>query len=403
MSPSRGLLLEQATDIGFNSGAAFPIHDLEELDIPVLKGHDTDHLAVNVWAYPAPELQPLALPARQKLPTKSIALELVKETFSNYNQFLPLFDEDDFLREFELKYLTSNPRDAGWWACLNVVLSIAHRLRALRTLDPTHENFLASGYIQNALSVVSELSLSNHDLSAVQALVGMACILQGTSSPEPAAMLVAAALRLAQAMNLHRECSNPALTDTEAERRRRVFWKAYILDKDISLRTCRPFVQDDDDMDVRLPSNTGLEPYNVELFNCRIGLAVIQGQVYKQLYSIRAERQTRARRAMAAEELSSLLSYWKSNAQLESLEDSMMLPGSQLSGEVIHKVVLRLTYIHCLSMIDRHLLPTAQPPPSQQLSPSEVLLSPGTLYLAESRKAIRLIEVIPRGDRACVW
>ncbi|KAH0435626.1 fungal specific transcription factor [Colletotrichum camelliae] len=339
--------------------------------------------------------------SRGQLPSKAVALELVQETFNNYNRFLPLFDEEDFLREFHLKYSTSNPEDASWWACLNVVLSIAHRLRGLRTLNPTHENNLAGVYIKNALSIVSELNVAS--ISAVQALVGMAFILQGTPNPEPASMLVAAALRLAQALNLHREASDTSLTKEQAEIRRRVFWKVYVLDKDISLQTCRPFSQDDDDMDVRLPSNTNLDSCNVELFNHRVGLAIIQGQVYKRLYSIRAGRQTETQRAIAAQELSSVLSYWKSSAQLEPPEDFLILSGSRVAGEMIHKVVLRLTYIHCLTMIDRHLSPTARSPLDQELGWSGISLPPGSLCLAESRKAIRLIEAIPHGDCSCIW
>ncbi|KFA51649.1 hypothetical protein S40293_10128 [Stachybotrys chartarum IBT 40293] len=403
MSESQLPSPEQKSNLEFHFGVSSWAHDHGENDLSRLGGHITDGLAGTLWPHSAPELRPFFLPARQQLPTKAVALELVKETFSNYLRFLPLFDEDDFLKEFQLKYSTSNPGDAGWWACLNVVLSIAHRLRTLRTLDPTHDNILACGYIQNALGVVSELSVSNRSLSAVQALAGMACILQGTPNPEPASMLVAAALRLAQALDLHRECSSPGLTQSQAEKRRRVFWMVYVLDKDICLRTCRPFSQDDDDMDARLPSNTGFEPYNVDLFNYRIGLAVLQGQVYKQLYSIRAGRQTEIQRAIAAQELSSLLSYWKTNAQLESPEDSTILPGCQISGKMIHKLVLRLTYIHCLAMINRHLPPTARSPSNQELSWSEPLLPRGSLCLAESRKAIRLVEVIPRGDSSCIW
>lgn len=390
---------KQTSNLGFNLGVTFRVDDHNEPDLSMPGVYKTDRM----WPHPAPELHPVSLPAHQQLPTKAVALELIEEAFSNYNRFLPLFHEEDFLREFQLKYSTSNPGDAGWWACLNVVLSIAHRLRAIRTLDPTQEYILACGYVQNALSVISQLNVSDRSLSAVQALAGMACILQDTPDPEPAAMLVAAALRLAQAMNLHRECSSPGLTESQAEKRRRVFWKVYILDKDISLRTGRPFGQDDDDMDVRLPSNTSLEPGNLDLFNCRIGLALVQGQVYKQLYSVRAGRQTATQRAIAAQELSSLLSYWKSSAQLQLPEDSAILSGLQLSGEMIHKVVLRLTYIHCLTMIDRHLPPTAQSSSDQELSRSEPLSPPSSLCVAESRKAIRLVGAIPQGDCACVW
>lgn len=390
---------KQTSNLGFNLGATFRVPDHNETDWSTLGSYITDRM----WPHSAPESRPVSLPARQQLPSKAVAEELIEETFSNYNRFLPLFHEEDFLKEFHLKYSTSSPRDAGWWACLNVVLSIAHRLRAIRTLDPTQEHILAYGYAQNALSVVSELNVSDRSLSAVQALAGMACLLQGTPDPEPAAMLVAAALRLAQLMNLHRECSSPGFTDSEAEKRRRVFWKVYILDKDISLRTGRPFGQDDDDMDVRLPSKGNLEPGNLDLFNCRIGLALVQGQVYKQLYSVGAGRQTAAQRAIAAQELSSLLSYWKSSAQLEIPEDFATSPGFQLSGATIHKVVLRLTYLHCLTMIDRHLPPTAQSFSNQELSRSEPMSPPGSLCVAEARKAIRLIEAIPQGDCACVW
>lgn len=386
---------------GFDLDVASRAQNHGHPELSTVRGFVFDPVAGSPWPHPAPESRSVSLPARGQLPSKAIALELVQETFNNYNRFLPLFDEEDFLREFHLKYSTSDPEDASWWACLNVVLSIAHRLRGLRTSNPAHENNLAGVYIKNALSVVSELNLAS--ISAVQALVGMACILQGTPNPEPASMLVAAALRLAQALNLHREASDPSLTEKQAEIRRRVFWKVYILDKDVSLRTCRPFSQDDDDMDVRLPSHTNLDSCNVELFNHRVGLAVIQGQVYKQLYSIRAGRQTEAQRAIAAQELSSVLSYWKSSAQLEPPEDFLISSGSQVAGEMIHKVVLRLTYIHCLTMIDRHLSPAARSPLDQEVSRSGISLPPGSLCLAESRKAIRLIEAIPHGDCSCIW
>ncbi|KAH8176426.1 fungal specific transcription factor domain-containing protein [Sarocladium implicatum] len=348
-------------------------------------------------------LRPTAFKQYQKMPTRTMAAELVHTTFTLYNRFVPLFDEENFRTEFNLKFPISEFADPGWWACLNVVLSIAHRLRSLSTLDPTEHNNLASGYLQNALSVVTELSVSTRSLSAVQALTGMACILQGTADSEPAAMLTAASLRLAQAMNLHRECINSNLTQREAEIRRRVFWKTYILDKDISMRTGRPFSQDDEEMDVQLPSSTNHEPWSMDGFRHRVGLAVIQGQVYKQLYSIRAEKQTQAERAKAAESLASLLSYWKSGADLEPEENFTELLGGQLEGDMLHKVVLRLTYLHCLSMIDRHLPPTAALPSNQMPEDSDAFVSSGNLYLTESREAFHLFKSIPHGDRSCVW
>lgn len=389
---------------------ALPTHDHREPDLSALGDNAVDLLDLSFRLHTAPELGSFPLPAPQQLPTKVVAMELVKETFSSYIKFLPLFDEEDFLQEFQLKYATSNPGDPGWWASINVVLSLAHRLRAMRSTDSTDTNTRAEGYFQNALAVVSELNVSYRSLSAIQALVGMASILQGTPNPEPSSVLVAAALRLAQNMDLHRECSNSGLTTSQAEQRRRVFWMAYILDKDISIRLERPFSQDDDDMDVQLPSKTRceiseheIETCSVSLLNYRIGLAVIQGQVYKLLYSIQARRQAEPQRAITARDLNSSLSYWKSIAQPEMPEESKILSGGHLSGEMIHKVVLRLTYIHCLAMIDRHLPPMTQSSFDQDSTRSELLLYPESACLSESRKAIRLLDLIPHGDRACVW
>ena len=352
---------------------------------------------------PSAELRSSPYKQYQKIPTQTVAVELVHTTFTLYNRYVPLFDEEDFWTEFNLKYSISEFADPGWWACLNVVLSIAHRLRSLSTLDPAMHNNMASGYLQNALSVVTELSVSTRSLSAVQALTGMACILQGTADSEPASMLTAASLRLAQAMNLHRECVNSGLTKAEAEIRRQVFWKTYILDKDISLRTGRPFSQDDEEMDVQLPSSTSREPSSMDSFRHRVGLAVIQGQVYKQLYSIRAEKQSAEQKASAAETLGSLLSYWKFGAALEPAEDSSEILGGQVEGDMLHKIVLRLTYLHCLSMIDRHLPPASNTLTEQTLDDSGQAVSSDNLYLTESRKAFHLFETIPHGDRSCVW
>lgn len=370
-----------------------------QVGFSTLGNEKADHL------WPPITLEPRALPPPpcQPLPPITTALDLIEETFSNYNRFLPLFDEEEFRAEFQLKYSTSSPTDAAWWACLNVALSIAYRLRAIPKMDPTLENNLAFGHLQNALSVVSDLLVCGRSLSAVRALAGMTCVLQGTPNPEPAAMLIAAALRLAHALNMHRESSMLGLTRAQAENRRRLFWKVYILDKDVSLRMARPFGQDDDDMDVLLPSNKDLETSHLGLFNLRIGLAIIQGQVYKELFSMRAARRSPAQIAAAAQNLSSLLSHWKSSAEMELPDDHSLWLEFPASGEMIHWVVLRLTYLHCLSMIDRHLQRTASSFPPQEHISSKAFLAPHSVCVAESRKAIRLVEIIPQGDCSCVW
>ncbi|KAF7561918.1 hypothetical protein G7046_g2229 [Stylonectria norvegica] len=355
-------------------------------------------------------LGPFSVPSFHELPAKSVALDLVGDAFRSFNRFFPLFNEQDFLRQFEHQYANSSPENAGWWACVNVVLALAHRFRAMRTLETAWENSQSCGYLCNALAVVSELNMLHRSLPAVQALVGMATILQGTPNPQSSSVLTAAAVRLSQTMGLHRRTQDVSLSKTEVEQRKRVFWIAYFLDKDISLRMQQPYAQDDDDMDVEIPTGHTHElkicgdiPCDINFFNARIGLAVIQGQTYKRLYSVQASRQSEAQKAAVAQELLSILSYWRSSVPLDFedyQENSLQV---SFTTEFIHVLVLRFTYINCLVMIDHHLPPTEQlsvDPGSEAfgiLPPSE------SICVMESRKAIRLIQITPQGSYAYVW
>lgn len=354
-------------------------------------------------------LGPFSLPTFMELPSKATALELIGETFRSFNQFFPLFDEQQFLQQFHETYLESNPNNPTWWACINVIFSLAHRFRAMRRLDTEYENAQSCGYIHNALAVVSELSILHNSLPAVQALAGIVTILQGTPNPGPASVLVAAAVRLSQAMGLHRKTQDPSLGRAEIEQRSRVFWIVYFLDKDISLRMGQPFAQDDDDMDAELPAGNlsqlpqcGDQIHTINFFNSRVGLAVIQGQVYKRLYSVQATRQSEAQRVAVAKELGMILLFWRKGVEL-GFEDDAITTGTQQSFtiEFLHMLILRATYVNCLAMVDRHL---PQNEKTLTDAESQSACHPSQrICVVESRKAIRLIQITPHGDYACVW
>ena len=348
-----------------------------------------------------------SIPSFHDLPSKTVALELVNEAFRSFNSFYPLFDEQDFLKLFHTQYLGSNPSKPAWWACINVVLSLAHRLRAIHTLETAYETIQSCKYIHNALAVVSQLSLMHNSLSAVQALVGMAVVIQASPYVYSCPSLLATALKLAQIMGLHRSMRDPSLTESQTEQRKRVFWMAYFLDKDISLRMGVPFSQDDNDMDVDLPTGIVSEMpfchslYAINSFNSRIGLAIIQGQIYRRLYSVQATKLPAAQRAAIAQELNSVLSYWRSGVPID-IEDYPVTQGP-VPTEFLHMLVLRFTYINCLAMIDHHLPPTEQLQVDMTSETQRTLASMDSLYILESRKAVRLIKTVPLGNYAYIW
>ncbi|KAG8166107.1 hypothetical protein KVR01_004659 [Diaporthe batatas] len=279
----------------------------------------------------------------------------------------------------------------------------------MRTLQTAYENTQSCGYIHNALAVVSELSVLPQSLPAIQALLGMAIILQGSPNPQASSVLTAAAVRLAQAMGLHRRAQGKDLSVRQVEQRKRVFWAAYLLDKDISLRMGQPFAQDDDDMDAELPSedptelpfiNLGNNLRRISFFNSRIGLAVIQGQVYKRLYSVQATRQSEAQKNIVANELSSVLSFWRSSVPIDFEDGFATAFQAPLPVIFVHMLILRFTYVNCLVMIDQHRPPQA---PGPDLALYGTFMPAESPCVLESRKAIRLIKLTPPGDYACVW
>lgn len=72
-----------------------------------------------------------------------------------------------------LKFSQNPYEGSSWWASLNCVLAIAHRLRVMSNLVPQEEDQKAWGFMKNALGVLAELTMRNTDLLSVQALLGM--------------------------------------------------------------------------------------------------------------------------------------------------------------------------------------------------------------------------------------
>ena len=307
--------------------------------------------------------------------------------------------------------LDTTVNDPGRWACLNVVLALGPLFQDGAAQD-MEEDCETWGYLQTAFAVVGQLMTMHVTLWSVQALLGMALVIQSTPNQGPASLLVSAAMKLAHRLGLHKRCQSPNLSAAEIEERRRVFWIAYSLDKDLSLRMGVPSSQDDDDMDVELPSEFDSSPiYPGELttmnyFKYRARLAMIQGHIYKRLCSVKATKQAVAERVVAATELESRLQSWRASVPIELMQDTYG-PFLHMSswGTDQNPIILQLLYFNSLAIVYnslsalpmyRELLGTEDPMEFQ-------LLSAPLVYAAEARKAIKLLQVTPRRRYACIW
>jgi hypothetical protein len=376
----------------------------------------------NKWMYWKPEVfsDLFARPIFRQLPPKNECVSLLKDFFENFNCMFPLFHQPTFMHLVDRQYSRDPYDGSGWWASLNVALAIAHRLRVMSNLVPQEEDEKAWGYLKNAIGVFTELTMRNTDLLSVQALLGMALFMQGTPNPQPSFFLVAAAIRSSHSIGLHKRGSGFNLNPVEIEQRKRVFWIGYMLDKDICLRSGRPPAQDDDDMNVELPSadpedGIGNIPLadgkgRVNLFRLMCEFSTIESKVYKQLYSTKASKQSDGELLNTIGELDHQLEEWKDSIPVD------FRPEHEIKAShtplILHVVVLHFAYYNCLTTIHRmsvhHGYWTSrlsnyaiQGLNARPLNPR--VFSSAALCVSAARASIHLIKYVPQGDFACVW
>ena len=186
------------------------------------------------------------------------------------------------------------------------------------------------------------------------------------------------------------------------------------------IRSGRPPVQDDDDMNVDLPSedppdNIGNIPLadgkgKINLFRLICHFATIESKVYKQLYSVKASKQSDGELLNTIGKLDNELEDWKNGIPLD------FRPEHEIKAShtplMLHVVVLHFSYYNCLMTIHRmsihHGYWTSRLSNfaikglnARPLNPR--VFSSAVLCVQAARASIHLIKYIPQGDFACVW
>lgn len=241
----------------------------------------------------------------RNLPPYPDAVALVEEYLSTFNTVFPLFDPETILQTLRTWYTSQNPNpnnDPVTYALINVILALAHHT------NPKPPGS-ATTHLNNAQSVLSSvISSPSITLINVQIPLGLALLFWFVNDIPPAMILVATALRLAHTIGLQRRGSAPP---RERVQRTRVFWMAYILDRDTSMAARVAPIQGDWEVDVEVPPLTLTEngdsagfifssrgDCSMNFFRARVQLARIQGKVYEYVYSLSAQNtypQERAR------------------------------------------------------------------------------------------------------------
>jgi hypothetical protein len=173
-------------------------------------------------------------------------------------------------------------------------------------------------------------------------------------------------------------------------------------------------------MNVELPSddppdNVGNIPLSdgkgkLNLFRLMCTFALIESKVYKQLYSVKATKQTDGELLNTIGELDKELEAWKDSIPLD------FRPEHEIKAShtplILHVVTLHFGYYNCLTTIHRmsvhHGYWTSrlsnfaiQGLNARPLNP-RVFMS-AQLCVQAARASIHLLKYIPKGDPSCVW
>ncbi|KAF0635507.1 hypothetical protein FPSE5266_01975 [Fusarium pseudograminearum] len=293
--------------------------------IPSKGGIDEDLAKLGVYSWKFDPVRPVVYEGPQPnsldLPPLEEVLPIANHYFSTFNTVIPLFQQPVFMKLLRSWYNQPNTRDRARWAAIQCVLAIGYRTPQLSLTDSQVAQVeKADQCLRNVQSVVSELVTREDDLLGVQVLLGIVMLFQNSRDPKPAGVIIGTALRLAHRLRLHSQEAAMSFPAAEAEHRSRVFWIAYVLDKDISLRGNTPSCQNDEDIDIPLPTiapadSAGLVwtqngQVHFNYHRRRVELAYIEGKVYDLLHSNRASRITPQERQIRIARLQSMLDQW---------------------------------------------------------------------------------------------
>lgn len=316
--------------------------------------------------------------ATMALPPYREVMVAIRVFLDSFNAVMPLFEPKNLVKLVNDWYAAPHQRDPVSWAAINVVLALAYKQNLAGSYGLTGGEDLAFFHLSRAQSVISAVILGDTALLNVQVLLAMIILLQASKDLKPSLILIATAMRLAHELGLHSRASTSNLDPVTARQHSYVFFIAYILDKDLSMRARQPSIQHDDDIDIDMPTpaashdnpltdggqadhdaldiipgvvTTLTGDASVNYFLARIRLASIQGGIYDYLYSARSQSRSTAERAVAHESLVQALEQWQLSIPPEF---AAALAPQSLSPTVLpFFCILHATSFACVTMVNQ--------------------------------------------------
>ncbi|KAI9363282.1 fungal-specific transcription factor domain-containing protein [Pilaira anomala] len=326
-----------------------------------------------------------------QLPPKDLSQHLVGLYFDHFYPFLPLFYKRDLTAS-----TTNTENKTISPLLLNSIYAVASRISPdirVRS-DPASPDTAGDVYFERAEKLLDE-SYDLPSISTVQALLLLASHQHGRMKSARAWLYSGMAFRMAQDLGLHRNCDHWNIPPDECERRKRVFWCCFVVDRLASAMYGRASTFEERDCDVPFPSMDdpeAIQGSNVRLLDTFINLIKIcevLGHVLKDIYYVRSLQNT------ASKQADTVLTTWNKRLHqwYDQLPDSLQIkkncptlpPTAVCQLHMIYHTTVILLHRPFIPGPNQSLVACVLPCASICSSAADSVLSIGNAMLSENK------------------
>ncbi|EPE27670.1 Zn2/Cys6 DNA-binding protein [Glarea lozoyensis ATCC 20868] len=330
---------------------------------------------------------------RTPLPPNEVLIACAKTYFQQLNKDIHLFREEVIMGGLE-SYLAGNPNSSlGWYAAMNIM--VAHCLRHETDITSMFDNkYHYDHYVYNAMSLIPTMMLSPVDEVSVGALLSIVLYFMFGFENVPATTILGTAIQQILIAKYHYNVKAPGCSEEDFQQRRRLFWNAYLLDVDLSLRLTKPPVHSLHqiiELPPEIPSDgIGLVTVSGHSFHFlreHVRLAKIQSKAYALLYSDTSVLKSPEQLYDDIVELDEELHEWKDNVP-EPLRPQNPLDKLG-SDNLMFLTVLHYTYFQLIIVVHSVVFHgwTTQNPSDRE----EKIVGSVTLCVGAARASIALL------------
>lgn len=205
-------------------------------------------------------------------------------------------------------------------------------------------------YFKHALKFLPDVH-EDSSILFIEVLCYVGYYMQTLNRRDAAYLYLGIAIRMAISLGLHQEVTDQELDASERERRRRVWWSTYSLERILSVTSGHPISIQDDDIEVLPPGPAeGESPRLPAILRCYTSLSRILGRIGEEIY--RRKQKSGTTLAASVQNIMNSLSEW-----FRQLPPDLRVKPSDLEKEIKREgVSLYLYYYQCISMTARPLL-----------------------------------------------